>query len=77
MDREGKPHRPRNVEDLDVFKLAHELTVEIYSVTKGFPKEELYGLVSQLRRSALSINSNLVEGCNPDISTKHRRVSRF
>ncbi|HEX9663748.1 MAG TPA: four helix bundle protein [Candidatus Binatia bacterium] len=42
-----------SVEDLDVFKLAHQLTIKIYAVTKTFPKEETYSLVDQMRRAAL------------------------
>ncbi len=41
---------------------AHELVLEIYRVTKAFPKEETYGLISQMRRSAVSIPSNVAEG---------------
>ena len=41
-----------SVEDLDVFKLAHQLTIKIYAVTKTFPKEETYSLVDQMRRAA-------------------------
>ena len=52
----------KSVEDLDVFKLAHELTIEIYCLTKNFPKEEKYGLISQMRRAAASIPMNLMEG---------------
>ena len=40
-----------SVEDLHVFKLAHELALKIYSVTKSFPKEETYSLVDQMRRA--------------------------
>lgn len=61
MDRKQPITR---VEELDVFKLAHELTKDIYRVTKVFPKEEIYGLTSQLRRASLSIASNLAEGGN-------------
>jgi len=50
------------VEDLDVFKLAHELTLEIYKITEMFPENERYGLTSQMRRAAMSIGSNLMEG---------------
>jgi len=49
-------------EKLDVFKIAHVLTKEIYKITKNFPKDETYGLVSQLRRASSSIPANLIEG---------------
>lgn len=48
--------------DLDVWKKAHDLTLRIYKTTNEFPKEELYGLVSQIRRSAASIPTNIAEG---------------
>lgn len=48
--------------NLDIWKLADALALKIYVVTKDFPKEELYGLTSQIRRSALSVPTNLVEG---------------
>jgi len=48
--------------DMDVWKVAMELVEEIYRLTKGFPKEEMYGLSSQLRRAAVSIPSNIAEG---------------
>ena len=47
---------------LDVWKLADELAYKTYLITRKFPKEELYGLTSQLRRSALSVPTNIVEG---------------
>ena len=47
---------------LAVWQKAHKLTLEIYSVTKGFPKEETYGLTVQLRRAALAVATNLAEG---------------
>lgn len=49
-------------EDLKIWREAHSLAMEIYLITKRFPKNELYGLVSQIRRSALSIAANIVEG---------------
>ncbi|MEW6108983.1 MAG: four helix bundle protein, partial [Nitrospirota bacterium] len=52
----------KSVEDLDVFKLAHEITMEIYRQTDKFPEHEKYGLISQIRRSAASIPMNLMEG---------------
>lgn len=52
----------KSIEDLDVFKKAHKLTLEIYKITSSYPKDEIYGLISQMRRAAVSINSNLMEG---------------
>jgi four helix bundle protein len=49
---------------LDVWRLAMEIVVDIYEYTKIFPKGEVYGLVSQMRRAALSIASNIAEGFN-------------
>jgi len=48
---------------LKVWEKAHQLTLSIYRVTNEFPNEEKYGLASQLRRSAVSIPTNLAEGC--------------
>ncbi len=45
------------------FELADSLAVAVYRHTQGFPREEVYGLTSQLRRGAVSIASNIVEGC--------------
>jgi four helix bundle protein len=52
----------RNFRNLKVWKKSHELVLSVYNSTASFPKEELYGLVSQLRRSAASIPSNIAEG---------------
>jgi four helix bundle protein len=51
-----------SVEDLDVFKLAHQLALKVYSITKTFPKKETYSLVDQTRRAAASVGANLFEG---------------
>ena len=48
---------------LRVWKYAHKLALEIYQITKVFPEEEKYGLVSQIRRAVSSIPTNIVEGC--------------
>ena len=48
--------------DLEVWKQAIELTKAVYELTSGFPSSEIYGLVSQMRRSAISIPSNIAEG---------------
>ena len=47
---------------LDVWKLADDLAYKVYQATKTFPKEERYGITSQIRRAALSIPTNIVEG---------------
>ena len=52
----------RDFKDLDVWRKSIELTEKIYCLTADFPKEELYGLTSQMRRSAVSIPSNIAEG---------------
>ena len=52
----------RNLENLRVWQESMDLVVEVYTITKQFPKEELYALTSQMRRSALSIPSNIAEG---------------
>ncbi len=52
----------KSVEELDVFKLAHELALRIYKITVGFPREESFALVSQMRRAASSVGMNLSEG---------------
>jgi four helix bundle protein len=49
--------------NLDIWKKCRKLTNAIYSLTKRYPKEETYGLTSQIRRCAISIPSNIAEGC--------------
>lgn len=48
--------------ELNVWKLSHSFTLEVYKITKEFPKEEKYGLISQIRRAASSIPMNIAEG---------------
>ncbi len=52
----------RNYQDLDVWKKAMDLAVQCYILTKKFPKEEGFGLVSQMKRAAISIPANIAEG---------------
>jgi four helix bundle protein len=51
-----------SVEELDVFKKAHQVTLRIYEITGKFPAGEKFGLISQMRRAAASIATNLMEG---------------
>lgn len=53
----------KDFRNLRVWEEAHQLTLKIYRATKQFPREELYGLISQMRRCSVSIGANLAEGC--------------
>lgn len=53
----------QNFKDLLLWQEAHKLALEIYEATKKFPKEELFGITSQIRRAAVSIPCNIAEGC--------------
>jgi four helix bundle protein len=53
----------RDFRKLKIWEQSHAITLKIYAITKSFPKEELYGIVSQMRRSAVSIPTNIAEGC--------------
>jgi four helix bundle protein len=48
---------------LKVWSKAHEIALEAFKVTRTFPREEMYGLTSQLRRAAASVGANIAEGC--------------
>lgn len=52
-----------NFKDLAVWQRSHKLTLEIYKATHQFPKEEVFGLTSQIRRAVSSIPTNIAEGC--------------
>jgi len=59
---ETVPTKIRNFTDLNAWKESHKLVLEIYKVTKNFPREEIFGLSSQIKRAAVSITSNIAEG---------------
>ena len=70
-----KKTKVRSIWDMDVFKLAHMLTIDIYKITKEFPKVEIYSLVSQMRRAASSIPMNLAEGAARNSRAEYRRFA--
>jgi four helix bundle protein len=53
----------QNYKDLKVWEKAHLFALEVYKVSKGFPKEEQFNITSQLRRASISIPTNIAEGC--------------
>ncbi len=61
-------------QNLDIWKEADDLAYRVYCTTSKFPKEEIYGITSQLRRSALSVPTNIVEGYS---RRGDRELSRF
>jgi four helix bundle protein len=56
----------RDFRELEVWRKAHALTLAVYGASASFPREELYGLTSQIRRSAASVPTNIAEGCGRD-----------
>mgnify|MGYP002761087687 CR=1 FL=1 len=60
-------------EKLDVWQKAKEFTLDIYRITSAFPKEEKFGLVSQLRRASVSVSSNIAEGSSRTSSKDQAR----
>jgi len=67
----------RNYRDLQVWSKAHNLTLELYRVSQKFPRDEIYGITSQLRRAAVSIGANLAEGCGRRTANELARFVRI
>jgi four helix bundle protein len=63
----------KDFKDLKVWERGHRLTLEIYKKTSGLPREEMYGLTSQMRRSCASIPINISEGCGRSRDTELAR----
>jgi four helix bundle protein len=63
----------KDYRDLKVWERAHAVTLEIYRVTMRFPREELYGLTSQMRRCSASIGANIAEGCGKRSNAEFQR----
>jgi len=60
----------KGFKELTVWRKAHEMTIAVYETTRSFPREELYGLTSQLRRSAASIGANIARAADADRTEK-------
>jgi len=63
----------KSFRDLIVWQKAYKLTLDIYRITVGFPKEEQYGIISQMRRAAVSIPSNISEGYSRQHKLEYRQ----
>lgn len=64
----------KNYHELKVWEKSHLLTLETYKITKTFPKTELFGITSQIRRSCVSIPANIAEGCGRNSDAEFSRV---
>jgi len=62
-----------SVENLDVFKKSHLLTLNLYNLTKKFPLDEKFGLISQIRRASSSVCANLIEGSHRNNRAEYRQ----
>jgi four helix bundle protein len=63
FDANQKLEDMQNYKDLKVWEKAHHFVLKVYTVSKGFPKQEVYSLTNQVRRCASSIPANIAEGC--------------
>ena len=66
----------RDYKKYDIWKLSHLLTLEVYKITESFPKEEIFGLTSQIRIASSSIGINIVEGCGRGSDEDFKRFLR-
>jgi four helix bundle protein len=65
----------KDFRSLKVWEKAHELTLAIYETTREFPKHEIYGVTSQIQRAAVSVPTNIAEGCGKDSDAELKRYS--
>jgi len=63
----------KDFRNLKVWELSHKIALAIYNITATFPKEEMYGLISQIRRASVSIPTNISEGCGRGSDADFRR----
>jgi len=64
-----------SIEDLTVFKKSHQITLDLYRLTKQFPSDEKFGLISQIKRASSSICANLIEGSHRNNRAEYRQFS--
>jgi four helix bundle protein len=67
----------KNYKELKVWQKAYQSCPEVYKITRGFPAEEKYGLISQIRRSAVSVPSNIAEGYGRKTTPEYIRSLYF
>lgn len=65
--------RNQGFKSLLAWQKAYEMVIEVYGITKGFPKEEIYGLTSQLQRAAVSVPANIAEGYERQYKKEYRQ----
>lgn len=69
--------KPHNYRKLEIWKKSTKLAISIYQLTQSYPKHEIYGIVSQMRRSAVSISSNIAEGAGRSFTKEFSRFLRI
>ena len=74
---EGNQGKLKDFRNLKVWEQAHFLTLHLYQATANFPREELFGLTSQIRRSAASTGANIAEGCGKRGNNELQRFLQF
>jgi four helix bundle protein len=67
----------KDYRQLNVWKHSHAIVLNVYRVTKAFPKEELFGLTGQIRRAAASVPANIAEGCGRDGDAELKRYANI
>jgi len=63
----------RNFRKYQVWELGHEITLEVYQLSKQFPKDERFGITSQMRRCSASVPANIAEGCGRESEKEFKR----
>ena len=63
----------RNFRKYQVWELGHQITLDVYKLSKQFPKDEQYGLTSQMRRASSSVPANIAEGCERESEAEFKR----